>query len=89
MIENLKRRLADALELPKDIMLDLPVVTLVGDEEMLLTNHRGVLEYATDHVRISTALGVFKVVGTDLVLKEVSAEDIRVFGKINGVSLRA
>jgi sporulation protein YqfC len=87
MMENLKRRLAEALELPKDVMLDLPVVTLVGNEEMLLSNHKGVLEYAAGMVRISTSLGVLKVAGSDLVLKTIDAENVAVVGKIEGVFL--
>jgi len=87
MIKSLKRWLANALELPKDVVLDLPVVTLIGDEELLFANHRGVLEYATHSVRIKTSLGVFKVAGSDLILKEINAENVVVIGQIEGVSL--
>jgi len=87
MFESLKRRLAEALELPKEIVLDLPVVTVIGNEEAFLANHKGVLEYATHGVRIKTTLGEFKIVGSDLVLKEINAENIVIIGKIEGVTL--
>ena len=83
---RLKRRIVAALELPKDIVLDLPVVAVTGDEEISVSNHRGLLEYGAGHVRLKTTVGTVKIFGTNLVLREISAESIAVRGKIEKVA---
>ena len=84
----LKRRVTTTFELPRDIMLDLPSVRMVGDEELVLSNHKGIAEYAKEQVRIKTSLGVVKIVGCGLVIKEINREDIVITGKIETVILR-
>ncbi|MDR2168070.1 MAG: sporulation protein YqfC [Clostridiales bacterium] len=84
-MNSLKRRIIQALELPADIMLDLPVVTVTGDEELVLTNHRGLLEYGAGHVRLGCSRGQIKIFGTNLILKEITAESIVIAGKIDKV----
>ena len=86
MKDRLKRRIVTALELPKDIMLDLPVVAVTGDEELVLTNHRGLLEYTAGYVRLATTKGAVKIFGTNLVLSGISAETIAISGKIDKVA---
>ena len=83
---NIKRKITTALELPKDIMLNLPIVALTGDEELALSNHKGLLEYAAGHVRLGTSLGPLKVFGTNLILKEITAESVIIAGKIHQVA---
>jgi len=83
---NLKRKMVAALELPKDIMLNLPVVAMTGDEELTVANHKGLAEYAAGHVRVVTPAGIVKIFGTNLVLKEITAESIVIVGKIGQVS---
>ena len=85
-MHKLRRRIVAALELPKDIMLDLPVVTVTGDEEITVSNHKGLAEYDTGHVRIKTTVGALKIFGMNLVLREITAESLFVSGKIDKVS---
>ena len=83
---GLKRRITTALELPKDIMLNLPVVNIVGDEEALVSNHKGLLEYGPGHVRLASSVGQIKIFGTNLILKEISAEIVMIMGKISQIT---
>jgi len=83
---NIKRKLTSALELPKDVMLGLPGVAMTGDEEIMVTNHKGLLEYSGGCVRLSTVLGIMKIFGTNLVLKEITAESVMIAGKIQSVA---
>ena len=83
----LKRRITTAFELPKDIMLDLPSINIIGDEELVLVGHKGIIEYTDEHVRIKTTIGIVKVYGQKMLLKEVSKENIVVAGKIREVKI--
>lgn len=79
--------LAHFLELPKDLVLDLPRVTLLGDMQLIVENHRGIIEYTTERVRISTGLGELVIEGKDLALRAIFSEEIAVDGKIRAISL--
>ena len=81
-----RKLLVDTLELPADIALDLQNITLIGDEELQVAGHMGLLEYASSYIRIKTKLAPLKVFGTGLIIKEIGAEVVVVAGKIDKFS---
>ena len=85
---RIKRKIVTALELPKDIALDLPAVYIIGDEELVVSNHKGIAAYAAGVVHIKTSIGLMKILGQRLVLKEVSRDSIVVVGNIAEVAIR-
>ena len=82
---GLRKNMTDALELPGEIMLNLPLISLVGREEITIENYKGILEYGEETVRISTAAGILRMQGQGLCLKQLSAECIVMTGKIERV----
>ncbi len=83
--ELVKKVIADILELPRDIVLDLPKVTLVGDLQLYIENHRGIIEYSTDRIRINTKAGTMTVTGVGLIIKGITIEEIMIMGKVHRV----
>ena len=84
----LKKRVTTTFELPRDIMLDWPTARMAGDEEIVLSNHKGIAEYTKERVRVKTALGIVRILGRGLVIKEISRDDIVIVGKIDAVVYR-
>lgn len=82
---RLGRRLADFLEVPQDIVLDLPRITLVGSQQLVLENHRGIIEYSPTRVRLALAQGELAVTGADLALVSLSEEEVIVTGNIRAI----
>lgn len=80
---SVKERVADVLELPKEIILNLPKLTMVGRGSMIIENYKGIVEYDNSSVRINTAIGVIKITGSGLFIKEITSEDIMLEGTIN------
>jgi len=80
--EKVKREVTAALELPKEIVLNLPLITLYGNEELNLENYKGVVEYTNERIRIGTSKGILKIEGRNLLLKQVTSENISVTGGI-------
>ena len=52
-----RRNMTEALELPKEILLHLPLISFIGQEEVTIENYKGILEYSEETVRIGTAAG--------------------------------
>lgn len=73
-------RITRLLELPEEIVLDLPLISMTGRSELHVENHKGVLEYTRERVRINTGCGVLKIGGKNLELSEITSEAVTVKG---------
>lgn len=82
---RLGRRLAELLEIPPDIVLDLARLTLVGNLQLVLENHRGIVEYGPNRVRLALAQGELAISGSDLVLVSLSADEVVIEGHISKI----
>lgn len=86
-IDNLKVNLSGALELPMDIALDIPKITIIGNLEINITNHRGIIEYNSNLIRINTKIGIIKLRGQDMVIRNILSEEITVSGTIESTEI--
>ncbi|WP_211229980.1 sporulation protein YqfC [Desulfovirgula thermocuniculi] len=82
------KRVADLLEIPGDVMLNLPRIVLVGNLQAFIENHRGILEYNPQVVRVSISEGELEISGENLVLRNILPEEICVEGNIRAVAFR-
>lgn len=85
MFGKIKEKAASKTEMPKDIILDLPLITLIGNKEVTIENFKGILEYTDDIVKIKTSIGILLVEGKKLFLKQVTSEIISVSGTVDGI----
>jgi sporulation protein YqfC len=81
----IKKGIADLLELPRDIVLDLPKITLVGNLQLYIENHKGIIEYSTGLVQVNTKAGILVVTGTGLTIRTIVVEEIIIVGRIDRV----
>ena len=79
---SMKSRLSGMLELPKEIMLNLPLVTVIGSEEVTIENYKSVIEYSQTRIRVNTSSGIFKIEGKNLTLKQITSEAVVITGII-------
>ena len=84
---RLRRLVAGYFELPHDVAMDLSRVTLVGDLQVSVENHRGIVEYRPDLVRINVVGGQLLVRGDGLSLGSLLDQEITVNGHIRGLEL--
>ncbi|MEW5785947.1 MAG: YabP/YqfC family sporulation protein, partial [Bacillota bacterium] len=63
---SLKAIISDLFELPREVMLDLPRMTMVGNIQIYLENHRGVINYDENQVRIGVKNGEIIIRGNNL-----------------------
>ena len=73
------------LEMPKEIYSNEPKITVTGFNELLIENYKSVLEYEEFYVRINTYIGIININGFNLVLNEMSEDDLLIRGKIDGI----
>ncbi len=85
--ENLLLRLADRADLPLEPMPGVPVVEIAGDCRVLIENHGGIIGYEECAIVIRVRYGQVRVLGDGLELSCMSAQQIVIRGKIQGVEL--
>ncbi len=81
-----KRQFADFLEMPGDIVLDLPKITLLGGVQLYIENHRGIIEYTQQTVRVSTSEGEIIIAGEGLFLRNMLSDELCIEGRIRSIS---
>jgi sporulation protein YqfC len=79
------QKLAGILDIPEDIVLDLPRITMLGNQQILIENHKGIIEYTTTFVRIKINKGHLLINGRDLALGNLQMEQILVEGTVEEV----
>lgn len=79
---GLRKNVTEALELPKEILLNLPLISFIGREEVSIENYKGILEYGEETVRVATAAGILRLTGRGLCLKQLTAECMVVTGQL-------
>jgi len=78
-----QKKTAAWLELPYEVVCGLPRITLIGMEQMLVENHRGIIEHTGYRVRINTSIGVIRVEGAGLNVERIGGDDIRITGAVH------
>ncbi len=85
--KNVQQKIAHYLDIPKEIILDLPKITLIGDIQLYIENHRGIIEYSSKKVRISVAIGELEIGGEQLVIRHITREEMYLDGRIKSIQL--
>ncbi len=86
--EVFNRVMADFLEIPKDLVMDIPKLTMVGRNELYIENHRGIIEYRVDMLRINLSRGFIEIQGDNLEIKTLMPEELFLIGDVHAVIFR-
>lgn len=78
-------KVAEKLDIPKELALQLPRLILTGHRELYIENYRGILEYTDTLIRIATSSKNVKVCGNALGIKSIASEEITLEGNIQSV----
>lgn len=83
----MRRMMADVLEIPQDLALDLPRITLVGNLNLNVENHKGIISYTKDEVRLRVSDGYLIARGRGFGLRSISRTDVFLEGEINSLQI--
>ena len=70
------------MPLPADLVLNVPRITLTGREDLLIENHRGIMECQPQRMRINLARGYLEITGQSLQIRSLCAEEIQLTGTV-------
>ncbi|MFC4618034.1 sporulation protein YqfC [Camelliibacillus cellulosilyticus] len=83
--KKLQKWFVDHSDMPADVILDLPRITMIGQLHIYIENHKGVLAFSNNELRLSLNQGQLLINGRDFVLKTILPEEILLEGTIHNV----
>ena len=76
---------AELFDLPADVVAGLPRLEMVGSRQLYLEHHAGILAYSEEQIDVNTSAGALRVRGEGLSLLAMTAEELRIGGRIAAV----
>lgn len=86
-INFMRNIFASALEMPEELALDLPRITLVGNISLNVENHKGIISYSAEEVRLRINDGYLVARGSGLKLRSINSSDISLEGEIRNLAI--
>lgn len=85
---SFREKIAEMWLIPKDTILGYSIISMVGNDELVIENHRGILEYNDQLIRIHTKKGQIKINGKTLHISHYTSEEMKVKGYISGIEFQ-
>ena len=82
-----RRQLADWTELPKTLVSDVPFITLTGNMQLVVENHRGLRCCSPQRMVVASAHGLLTILGEGLLVEILTRDELVVKGEIHQVML--
>ncbi|KIL41706.1 sporulation protein YqfC [Gordoniibacillus kamchatkensis] len=76
---------ANMLDLPQDVVHDVPRITMIGNMQMYIENHRGVLHFSNDRLELRLTQGKLDIRGKGLVIRAIWTEEVFIEGTIDDI----
>ena len=86
-IDKISSKINSILEVPRELTDNIPKITIVGFDEMLIENYKGILEYEEFYIKVNTSIGNININGFNLNLEQVTEDDILVKGTIENFDI--
>ncbi|MCP8967170.1 sporulation protein YqfC [Ectobacillus ponti] len=84
-LHQVKDWLMKKMDLPADVLMDLPRITMVGQIHIYIENHRGLLVFSDTEVRLLLKQGQLLIRGNSFVIKTILPEELLLEGTIEQV----
>lgn len=75
----------DMLDLPQDVVFDLPRMTMIGNMQLYVENHRGVLHFSDTYLKLALPHGSVEIRGKELSIRAILTEEVFIEGQIEEV----
>lgn len=83
--QKIKKWVTDQMDLPPEILTDMPRITMIGQIHIYIENHRGVLQFSSKEVRLLLSHGQLLIKGEQFIIKTILPEELLLEGKIDQV----
>lgn len=79
---KIKENIADKLDMPREVLLDIPKITIVGNDEITIENHKGIIIFKENYIKIKSKIGIINIEGMNFEILFISGYTIVLSGLI-------
>ena len=83
--KDLKSKISDAANMPKEILGGIPVLKVWGNSEIYIENFNGIIEYIDTNIRIRTKIGRINIIGNSMEISYYTNDDMKITGFIHAI----
>lgn len=80
-----KENFAEKLGLPRDIVLDIPKIIITGNSEIIIENHKGIIMFQEDEIKINSNVGAISLHGEKLEILFIGGSTVIIGGKFKDI----
>ena len=80
-------RINKVLEIPKETYTNEPKITIIGFNEIIIENYKGILEYEECYIKLCTFIGSININGIFLKLDKMTEDCLKITGKIESLDI--
>ena len=85
-LNNTKEVIAEKLNFPRDVILDIPKISIIGDSEIDIENHKGIILFEENEVKINTNVGNIIIEGSRFEILFIGGSTITISGKFKSIT---
>lgn len=85
IFNNTKEKITKSLQLPEEILLEKLNIEILGNEKINIINHKGIIYYSSENIRINSTSGLLSIKGKDLLLSTLISEELIIEGEIDSI----
>lgn len=80
-----KEELVESMQLPKDLFLGMPLLSMEGNRSLCIVNHRGIVQYCPQEIIIAAKMYHIRIKGRNLSILRFSSEIVEMEGIIEEI----
>lgn len=84
--KNLPKKIAKTLDIPEDILFDVPRILMTSNEDIRIENYKSILEYETDKITLMTKEFLIEIYGKNLNITIITDDEISICGIILSIN---
>ena len=84
-INKSKEILIEKLDLPKDVILDVPKIIILGRNEITIENHKGIISFEERTIKVNSSFGPIEIQGSNFEILYIAASTITISGYFTAI----
>lgn len=81
-----KEKILSKLDFPSDISMDLPRIIVIGNREITIENHKGIIAFENSMVKINSRAGIITIKGRNFEILFIGETSMTISGRFEGIS---
>lgn len=85
-LQKTRENLAEHLDLPRDVLFNIPKISILGNNEITIENHKGIILFEDKQIKINTNIGLMSIYGSGFEILFIGGSTLTISGSFKSVA---